>query len=152
MTTLNSSPIARFDDFEVDLRHFELRKAGKKIKVPSQPIQLLALLLERPGEVVSRQEIRERLWPDTFVDVDHSLSTAISKIREALEDSAAKPRYVETLSRRGYRFIGVLQNPKESGKSDADALRDSQHSQAAGLGDPLKQKHESFWAWFVPPR
>jgi Tol biopolymer transport system component/DNA-binding winged helix-turn-helix (wHTH) protein len=121
VTTLNSSAIARFDDFEVDLRHFELRKAGKKIKVPSQPIQLLALLLERPGEVVSRQEIRERLWPDTFVDVDHSLSTAISKIREALEDSAANPRYVETLSRRGYRFIGVLQNAKESERTSADA-------------------------------
>jgi TolB-like protein/DNA-binding winged helix-turn-helix (wHTH) protein/Tfp pilus assembly protein PilF len=98
-----------FDRFDVDLRSGELRKNGRRLRLQEQPFQLLALLLERPGEVVTREEICRKLWQaDTFVDFDHSLGTAINKIREALGDSADHPRLVETLPRRGYRFIGKI--------------------------------------------
>ena len=104
-----SPRLVRFGTFEVDLRAGELRKAGVKLKLTGQPFQVLAILLERPGEVVTREELQKRLWPDTFVDVDHNLNTAINKIREVLGDSAESPRFVETLPRRGYRFIGELE-------------------------------------------
>src|ERR1700752_4384558 len=100
--------LLRFGDFEADLRSGELRKAGVKLKFGGQPFQVLAILLEQPGEVVTREELQKRLWPDTFVDVEHNLNTAINKIREVLGDSAESPRFVETLPRRGYRFIGEL--------------------------------------------
>jgi Tol biopolymer transport system component/DNA-binding winged helix-turn-helix (wHTH) protein len=103
--------LLRFGDFEVDLRSGELRKAGVKLKFRGQPFQVLTILLEHPGEVVTREELQKRLWPDTFVDVDHNLNTAINKIRETLGDSAESPRFVETLPRRGYRFIGELKPP-----------------------------------------
>jgi Tol biopolymer transport system component/DNA-binding winged helix-turn-helix (wHTH) protein len=103
--------LLRFGNFEVDLRSGELRKAGVKQKFGGQPFQVLGILLERPGEVVTREELQKRLWPHTFVDVDHNLNTAINKIREVLGDSAESPRFVETLPRRGYRFIGELEAP-----------------------------------------
>jgi Tol biopolymer transport system component/DNA-binding winged helix-turn-helix (wHTH) protein len=103
--------LLRFGDFEVDLRTGELRKGGVRLKFGGQPFQVLSILLERPGDVVTREELQKRLWPDTFVDVDHNLNTAINKIREALGDSAESPRFVETLPRRGYRFIGELEPP-----------------------------------------
>ena len=93
--------LLRFGDFEADLRSGELRKAGVKLKFGGQPFQVLTILLERPGDVVTREELQKRLWPDTFVDVDHNLNTAINKIREALGDSAESPRFVETLPRGG---------------------------------------------------
>lgn len=106
----NKSRIARFGVFELDLVVGELRKSGLKLKLQGQPIQVLTLLLEHAGEVVSRDELRQKLWPsDTFVDFDHSLNTAINKVREALGDSASTPRYIETLARRGYRFIAPVQ-------------------------------------------
>jgi DNA-binding winged helix-turn-helix (wHTH) protein/tetratricopeptide (TPR) repeat protein len=95
----------RFGNFEVDLRSGELRKAGMKVKLSGQPFQVLTILLERHGDVVTREELQKRLWPDTFVDVDHNLNASITKIREALGDSAESPRFVETLPRRGYRFL-----------------------------------------------
>jgi len=102
-----SSGIVRFGVFEVDLRAGELYRAGHKVKLQIQPFHALALLLERPGEVVTREEFEKRLWPgDTFVDFDHSLNTAIKKLRQALGDNKEKPRFVETLPKRGYRFIG----------------------------------------------
>jgi DNA-binding winged helix-turn-helix (wHTH) protein len=105
-----SAGIVRFSVFEVDLRAGELYKAGYKIKLQIQPFQALALLLERAGEVVTREEFEKRLWPaDTFVDFDHSLNTAIKKLRQALGDDKNKPRFVETLPKRGYRFIGKLE-------------------------------------------
>jgi DNA-binding winged helix-turn-helix (wHTH) protein len=107
----NNSRVARFGVFELDLSAGELRKNGIKLRLQGQPFQVLALLLERAGEVVTREELQQRLWPsDTFVDFDHSLNTAINKVREALGDSASSPRYVETLARRGYRFIAPLQS------------------------------------------
>src|SRR5437016_528586 len=96
----------RFDSFELDLRAGELRKEGSKIRLQDQPFQILAMLLEHPGQVVTREELRSRLWPsDTFVDFDHSLNKAINKLRDALGDSAENPQFVETLPRRGYRFL-----------------------------------------------
>lgn len=108
----NPSRIARFGLFELDLNAGELRKSGVKLRLQGQPFQVLALLLERAGDVVTREELQQKLWPaDTFVDFDHSLNTAINKVREALGDSASSPRYVETLARRGYRFIAPVQAP-----------------------------------------
>jgi cholera toxin transcriptional activator len=106
----NRGGIARFGVFELDLTSGELRKNGAKLRLQDQPFQVLALLLERAGSVVTREEIREKLWPaDTFVDFDHSLNTAVNKLREILGDSASSPRYIETLARRGYRFIAPVQ-------------------------------------------
>jgi Tol biopolymer transport system component/DNA-binding winged helix-turn-helix (wHTH) protein len=100
--------LIRFATFEVDLQAGELRKGGLKLKLSGQPFQVLAILLERPGGVFTREELQKRLWPDTFVDVDHNLNTAINKIREVLGDAAENPRFVETLPRKGYRFIGPV--------------------------------------------
>src|SRR6266513_1152998 len=119
-----SSGVARFDVFEVDFSAGELHKAGRKIKLQILPFQALAILLERPGEVVTRKEFEKRLWPgDTFVDFDHSLNTAIKKVRLALGDDNKKPRFVETLPKRGYRFIGHLeqQAPAVAAKTPAPA-------------------------------
>jgi DNA-binding winged helix-turn-helix (wHTH) protein len=116
----NSGRIARFGVFELDLAAGELRKNGAKLRVQEQPFQVLAFLLERAGNVVTREELREKLWPaDTFVDFDHSLNTAVNKLREALGDSASSPRYIETLARRGYRFIAPVQNCVEKGSVGA---------------------------------
>ena len=109
---LGSPRLIFFGIFEVDLLAGELRKAGLKLKLTGQPLQVLTILLERPGEVVTREELQKRLWPNTFVDIDHNLNAAINKIREALGDSAESPRWIETLPRRGYRFIGPVENPR----------------------------------------
>src|ERR1700704_1962233 len=101
--------ILRFGVFEVDVRAGELRKQGARIKLQEQPFHVLTVLLQRPGEVVTREELRSQNWPvDTFVDFDNSLNTAINKLREALGDSADNPRFIETLQRRGYRFIAPV--------------------------------------------
>src|SRR5580692_6191463 len=103
-------PLIRFGVFELDLRASELRKKGVKVKLQDQPCQILAMLLEHPGEIVSREELRNRLWQrDTFVDFDHSLNTAIMRLREVLGDSSENPIFIETLSRRGYRFIAPVE-------------------------------------------
>lgn len=102
--------VIRFGIFELDLAAAEVRKSGVRIRLQEQPFQVLSLLLQRPGEVITREELRQQLWPaDTFVDFDHSLNTAVNKRREALSDSASTPRYVETLARRGYRFIAPVE-------------------------------------------
>lgn len=101
----------RFGLFELDLRAGELRRNGVRVKLQEQPFQVLAHLLERPGEVVTREELRDRLWPaNTFVDFDHSLNAAIRRLRDALGDSAENPRFVETVARRGYRFLAPVSN------------------------------------------
>ena len=102
--------LLRFGDFEADLRSGELRKAGVKLKFGGQPFQVLTILLERPGELVTREELQKRLWPDTFVDFDHNLNTAINRSRSAGR-LGRSPRFVETLPRRGYRFIGEVERP-----------------------------------------
>jgi eukaryotic-like serine/threonine-protein kinase len=101
----------RFGPYEVDLRSGEVRKHGIRLKLQDQPFQVLAILLEHPGEVVTRDELRQKLWPaDTFVDFDTGLNSAIKKLRDVLSDSADEPRYIETLPRRGYRFIAAVEN------------------------------------------
>jgi Tol biopolymer transport system component/DNA-binding winged helix-turn-helix (wHTH) protein len=112
VSTNSSSPIIRFSTFEVNLHTGELRQRGQKVKLQEQPFQVLAALLERPGELVTREELRSKLWPaDTFVDFDHSLNAAIRRLRDALGDSAERPIFVETVARRGYRFSGNVGTP-----------------------------------------
>jgi len=109
---LKRPPIIRFGIFELDLNAAELRRNGSKVKLQEQPFQVLTTLLERPGEIVTREELRGKLWPaDTFVDFDHGLNSAIKRLRDALGDSAENPRFVETMARRGYRFIGIPEPP-----------------------------------------
>jgi cholera toxin transcriptional activator len=118
----NQSRVARFGVFEIDLSAGELRKNGVKQRLQGQPFQVLTVLLERAGEVVTREELQQKLWPsDTFVDFDHSLNTAINKVREALGDSASSPRFVETLARRGYRFIAPVQTDAPAPKLEIPA-------------------------------
>jgi len=107
--SVSSSVVVRFDMFEVDLRAGELRKQERRIKLQEQPFRVLALLLERSGQVVTRDELRQSLWPaDTFVDFDHGLNSAVARLREALSDSADKPCFIETVAKRGYRFIAHI--------------------------------------------
>jgi DNA-binding winged helix-turn-helix (wHTH) protein len=109
MQTAPESPV-RFGEFEVDLESGEMRRNGLKIAIQDQPFRLLVLLLEKHGKVLTREELRQKLWPaDTFVEFDRSLNTAINKIREALGDSATSPAYIETVPRKGYRFIAFVE-------------------------------------------
>jgi TolB-like protein/DNA-binding winged helix-turn-helix (wHTH) protein/Tfp pilus assembly protein PilF len=104
--------IVRFGVFEVDLKACELRKQGLRLRLPEQPFQVLVVLLENPGEIITREELRNRLWPgDTFVDFDHGLNNAVMRLREVLGDSSENPRFVETIPRRGYRFIAPVVGP-----------------------------------------
>ncbi len=130
--SVHSPRLVRFESFEVDVRAGELRKAGVRLRLPGQPFQVLAILLERPGDVVTREELQKRLWPDTFVDVDHNLNTAINKIREVLGDSAESPRFVETLPRRGYRFIAPVEGTQTTNLDGGSGER--QGSRIAWVG------------------
>ena len=127
----------RFGVFEVDLRAGELRKKGIRIRLQGQPFLLLVTLLKQQGEVITREELRGTLWPEgTFIDFDHSLGTAVNKLREVLGDSAANPRFIETLPRRGYRFIAPIEavgEVKTRVVSEAPP-----EEQAPATGDPLR--------------
>src|ERR1700722_5701122 len=101
----------RFGLFELDLKAAQLTRNGTNIRLPQQPLQLLSVLIETPGEIVTREELRQRLWPsDVFIDFDHGLNKSIQKLRDALGDSADSPRYIETIPRVGYRFIAPVSN------------------------------------------
>lgn len=126
-----------FGNFEVDLRAGELRRAGVKLKLSSQPFQVLTILLEHAGEVVTREELREQLWPDTFVDFDHSLNKAINKIREVLGDSAKSPRFVETLPRRGYRFVAPVASVGPASQKLAEEAPPKPPPKASPLEKPI---------------
>jgi len=116
-------PLIRFANFEVNLRAGELRREGSKVRLQEQPFSVLTVLLESAGEVVTREELRKRLWAeDTFVDFDHRLAVAVSKLRDALRDSAEKPRLIETVGRRGYRFVGQLE-PTDSLSADSNGRK-----------------------------
>src|SRR6266404_2561460 len=126
----------RFGVFEVDLRAAELRKRGVRIKLQEQPFRILSLLLEHPGEVVTREELREKLWPaHTFVDFDRSLNKAMTKLRSALADSAENPRYVETVPRHGYRFLASVRTDSEgtAAKNGDSRAQDFHGSVTAGV-------------------
>src|SRR5215813_2613106 len=135
-------PVARykFDDFEADLRAAELRRNGARLKLQLQPFQVLIALLERPKEVVTREELRQRLWPqDTFVDFDHGLNTAMVKLRDVLGDSASSPKYIETIAKRGYRFlvnpeaVQLQQTAVQPEPSEAKPESETQPSAATGM-------------------
>src|SRR5215813_5767354 len=105
-----TTPPIRFGVFELDVRAGQLRKRGSRLPIQGLPLEVLAVLLRHRGEVVTREELRKELWPaDTFVDFDHSLHNAIARLREALGDSPTSPRFIETLPRKGYRFIGAAE-------------------------------------------
>jgi len=131
-----SSPnVVRFGAYEVDLRSAELRKSGVKLRLTGQPFQILAILLEQQGELVTREELQKRLWPaDTFVDFDRGLNAAINRVREALGDSAENPRFVETLPRRGYRFIGQVERAEQANSTESQASVSGQKDGIAGRG------------------
>jgi DNA-binding winged helix-turn-helix (wHTH) protein len=108
----HSVDIVRFGPFEVALQEGVLRKHGLRVRLQAQPFQILAALLEQPGKTVTREELRSRLWPDdTFVDFEHGLNAAVTRLRQALADSAERPQYIETVAKRGYRFIGEVIAP-----------------------------------------
>src|SRR6266487_2763217 len=123
---LSRPRVFRFGVFELDTQSGELRRHGLKIRLPDQSFQILQELLSRPGEVVTREDLRRQLWTsDTFVDFDVGLNSAIRKLREALEDSADNPRFVETLPRRGYRFIAPLKPIEAQAQTSQIALSSS---------------------------
>jgi DNA-binding winged helix-turn-helix (wHTH) protein len=108
--TLRGVRIYRFGEFELDIRAAELRRNGEKVRLQEQPYRLLLMLLEHPGEVVLREEIRKRLWPnDTVVEISHGINAAVLRLRDALGESAEYPRRIETVARRGYRFQGEVE-------------------------------------------
>ncbi|MGA7906107.1 MAG: winged helix-turn-helix domain-containing protein, partial [Candidatus Sulfotelmatobacter sp.] len=138
--------IIRFGSFEVDLQESRLTKAGVRIRLQEQPFQILTLLLERPGQLVTREEIRQKLWAqDTFVEFDDALNTAVRKLRAALNDSADNPRFLETVPRRGYRFVAPVTLPppqQQVGQGLAPAV---------SLADPASSSQEKFPAGTIPP-
>ena len=137
-------PLVRFANFEVNLRAGELRREGSKVQLQEQPFSVLTVLLESAGEVVTREELRKRLWAeDTFVDFDHRLAVAVSRLKDALRDSAGKPRLIETVGRRGYRFVGQLQ-PTDSLSVDSKGAKSDTplaSSQPAGQAELPKLAH-----------
>src|SRR5262252_6389890 len=135
MSAKATSCVIRFGIFEVDLRAGQLRRNGFKVRLQDQPLQVLAMLLERPGEVVTRDELHARLWSsNTFVDFDHGLNAAVKRLRDALGDSADNPRFVETLARRGYRFLAPVEFPATetpASAAQAPSARNATNSNAA---------------------
>ncbi len=131
----------RVGEYEVDLRSGELRRNGHRIKLQQRPFQILAALVERPGEVVTREEIQRKLWPtDTFVDFEHSINTAVNKLREALGDDAENPRFIETLPRYGYRFIAAVEIVEASAKRAEVGLRLVPQHPASPRETPLQRR------------
>jgi DNA-binding winged helix-turn-helix (wHTH) protein len=133
-----AATVLRFGDFEADVQSGELRKQGQRIRLQDQPFQLLVMLLEAPGQVVPRDELRSKLWPQTTVDFDHGLNKAISKIREALGDSPEHPRFVETVARRGYRFLADVAVVVTGAQKPSPTIL---HTKASRLFRPRCRQH-----------
>ena len=151
-TPPEDSSTLRFDVFALDLRAGELYKSGRKIKLQEQPFRILAMLLEQPGQVVTREQLRERLWPEhTFVDFDHSLNTAVKKLRQALNDEADKPRFIETLPKRGYRFVGpaveTLEPQRATAATPASAGKNVLDERALGSIAVSPEVHSPALGW-----
>src|SRR5580658_9279220 len=133
--------ILRFGVFEANILARELRKHGTQVRLRGQPFCILAMLLERPGEVVTRDEMQKKLWPaDTFVDFEHSLNSAIKKLRAVLGDSPDNSRYIETIPRVGYRFIAPVQKVRLSGPTGAEASTNPPESQAQAAVQVLHRR------------
>src|SRR5262249_2252589 len=146
MPEASTSVRLRFGVFEVDLRAGELRKHGVRLRLQEQPFQVLAMLLERPGETVTREELRNRLWTaETFVDFDHGVNKAVNRIREALGDSATSPRFVETVARRGYRFVADV---TVADGASRDKTERPTGAPASG-GEPAPPQRSRRWQPFV---
>ena len=141
MASSPTSETVTFAEFEANLYARELRRHGTRVKLPDQPFQVLAMLLVHPGELVTREEIRKRLWPgDTFVDFDHGLNNAVNRLREAIGDSADSPRFVETLPRRGYRFIATTNGTGQTHVAIAPELQSPEITlEPRVIGIPSKQ-------------
>jgi DNA-binding winged helix-turn-helix (wHTH) protein len=140
-----SAQIVRFGIFEVDLQTGELHKNGLKVPLQGQPFQVFAILLQHSSKLVTREELRQKVWPeDTFVDFDHGLNTAITKIRTALGDDAENPRFVETLPRRGYRFIVSIAKP--SSEASPPSAPRGRLERSLARWSPLKVGPH-YWSW-----
>src|SRR4051812_2893569 len=151
-----SAPVLlQFGVFEVDLRAGELRKHGVRVRLQEQPFQILTMLLERPGETVTREELRSRLWAaETFVDFDHGVNKAVNRIRDVLGDSASSPRFVETVARRGYRFIadvavaeGVLSARREIASGEGGSRQDERALSVAA--PPSSRPLRRWYPWTI---
>lgn len=138
------SRLIRFGTVQVDLRAGELHKNGSRIRLPEQPFQVLALLIEHAGDVVTREELRRQLWSeDTFVDFDQGLNKAINKIRSALGDSAERPRYIETLPKRGYRLIVPVSQMNGNGEvPNGSGSPMLQSGASAESGEPIRNSRQ----------
>ena len=157
----------RFGPFELDAYAGELYKHGFKLKLQGHPIQILAMLLERPGELITREEIQQKLWPsesETFVDFEHGLNTAVRKLRQALGDEAETPQYIETLPRRGYRFVEAIKAEEieepprgESPVAPADSVEAGAAASVAGAAviaatvSPAPETMSRAWRTYWPP-
>src|SRR5208337_2968412 len=142
--------VIRFGVFELSLAARELRRHGMRLRLSGQPFEILAFLLERPGEIVTREQLRARLWAaDTFVDFEHSLNSAVKKLRQTLGDSAEVPRYVETLPRVGYRFIAPVQATQvDAAEGPPAAPREKEHAAEAlpsGETAAASRRGKLFW-------
>jgi TolB-like protein/DNA-binding winged helix-turn-helix (wHTH) protein/Tfp pilus assembly protein PilF len=136
----SAARILRFGSFEASVQAGELRKGGLKVRLQDQPFQILVMLLERPGELVLRQDIHQKLWPaDTFVDFDHGLNNAINRLREALGDSAESPRFIETLPKKGYRFIGQVTGDEPSAEAEYQAAKGTPIAKAVPIPGNIEQ-------------
>jgi DNA-binding winged helix-turn-helix (wHTH) protein len=147
MTSSNPHRV-RFGPFEADLDTHELWKNGVRVKLGGQPFEILALLLRKPGQLVSREELQKELWTeDTFVDFNHGLNAAVNKLRETLADSAEEPNYIETLPRRGYRFVATVETASEAnGSKEATVLASAPPSTLPPPSPPPRG-----WAWLQGP-
>lgn len=148
--TVHTRPVQRFGGFEIDPRSRELRRKGYRVRLQDQPLEVLLMLLERRGEVVTREELKRRLWPaETFVDSDDGLNGAIRKLREALGDSAETPLYVETIPRRGYRFIGTIEEEPLVPSGQAESGSTSSASPAASAPSPADAGSKRAQLWWL---
>ena len=145
----------RFGIFEVDAATGELRRQGLRVKLNTQPFQVLLMLLDRPGQLLTREEISRELWPDgTFVDYEHGVNSAINRIREALGDTAASPRFLETLARRGYRFIAPVERTSSPGESQVILCRRSSRASSGGRSShpPVRPRRDRACRFSPRPR
>src|SRR6476661_7534797 len=153
MEAIRHTSVVRFGTYEMGLHSGELRKAGVRIRVQQQPLRLLEILLERPGEVVTREELRSRIWPnESFGDFDQAVNVAVAKLRSALGDSADNPRYIETLPRRGYRFIAdvaVVNRPTNRLELAHEvATSETEHRAPVEVAEKAAPKHLPWqYAW-----
>src|SRR5579863_1793255 len=145
MTQMASMPeIARFGPYEVNVRSGEIHKFGIRMKLGEQPFRILTVLMERQGELVSREELQSQLWSeDTFVDFDHSLNSAVQRLRECLSDTAEKAQWIETVPRRGYRFAGTVEWAKKNGSVSASLASEAAEMEAGEIAAPEIRSSEN---------